>query len=39
MVEYGSHDELMQKGGAYAEIFEIQAQYYKEGKDYAEITD
>lgn len=39
MVEYGPHDELMQKGGAYAEIFEIQAQYYKEGRDYAEIAD
>ncbi|MCM1308280.1 MAG: ABC transporter ATP-binding protein/permease [Butyrivibrio sp.] len=38
MVEYGSHEELMHKGGEYAEIFEIQAQYYKEGMDYAEAA-
>lgn len=38
MIEYGTHEELLQKGGAYAEMFEIQAQYYKEGKDYAEIA-
>lgn len=36
MVEYGSHEELISRSGAYAEIFEIQAQYYKEGRDYAE---
>ena len=28
MVEYGTHEELIKKGGAYAEIFEVQAQYY-----------
>lgn len=39
MVEYGSHEELMNRNGIYAEIFEIQAQYYKEGKDYAEAAD
>lgn len=33
MVEYGTHEELLTKKGAYAEMFEIQAQYYKEGKD------
>lgn len=39
MVEYGSHEELISRSGAYAEIFEIQAQYYKEGKDYAESAE
>lgn len=39
MVEYGTHDELIAKKGAYAEMFEIQAQYYKEGKDYAEAAE
>lgn len=30
LIEYGTHDELLRAGGAYAEMFEIQAQYYKE---------
>ena len=30
MVEYGTHAELMEKAGAYAEMFRIQAQYYIE---------
>ena len=30
MIEYGTHDELLAKNGAYAEMFEIQAQYYKD---------
>lgn len=28
MVEYGSHDSLINQNGAYAEMFKIQAQYY-----------
>ncbi len=30
MVEYGQHEELLSKNGAYAEMFAIQAQYYKD---------
>ena len=30
IVECGSHDELMAKGGKYKEMFDIQAQYYRE---------
>lgn len=31
VVEEGTHDELMQKGGKYAYMFRIQSQYYEEG--------
>ncbi len=30
MIEYGSHEELMQKKGEYAQMFEIQARYYQD---------
>ena len=30
MAEYGTHDELMARGGEYARLFEVQAQYYRE---------
>ena len=33
MVEYGTHESLMARGGAYAEMFRLQAQYYVEGKE------
>lgn len=34
IVEEGTHDTLMQQGGRYANMFRVQSQYYKEGKDY-----
>lgn len=34
LIEYGTHEELLNKKGAYADMFEIQAQYYKkEGEE------
>ena len=30
LIEYGTHSELMDKKGKYAEMFAMQAQYYKE---------
>lgn len=30
LAEYGNHEELLQKKGKYAQLFEVQAQYYKE---------
>lgn len=32
IIEFGTHDELMEKGGAYADMFEVQAQYYQENE-------
>lgn len=37
MAEYGTHDELLQKNGAYAEMFRIQAQYYVDDPE-SEVT-
>jgi ATP-binding cassette subfamily B protein len=31
ITESGTHDQLMAKNGKYAELFEIQSKYYKEG--------
>ena len=36
MIEYGTHEELLEKNGAYAEIFRVQAQYYEEQEDGAD---
>lgn len=33
LAEYGSHEELMEKGGEYAHMFEVQAQYYQEEQE------
>lgn len=32
LVEYGTHDSLLEKDGAYAQMFRVQAQYYIEGE-------
>lgn len=31
IIEEGTHQELMERGGRYAELFEIQSKYYREG--------
>ena len=33
LIEYGTHEELLKMKGRYSEIFEVQAQYYKENKE------
>lgn len=33
ILETGTHEELMRAGGVYAEMFEIQSSYYREGAD------
>lgn len=33
IIERGSHEELLKRQGAYAEMFEIQSHYYKEGAE------
>lgn len=30
MIEYGTHEELLAKEGAYTELFQVQARYYKD---------
>lgn len=32
IMEEGTHEELISKGGRYAELFEMQSKYYKEGE-------
>jgi ATP-binding cassette subfamily B protein len=33
IVEQGTHEELIEKGGKYAEVYDIQSHYYKENND------
>ena len=39
IVEEGSHEQLMEKGGKYREIFDIQSHYYKEETSEKEAKD
>ncbi len=34
VTEEGTHRELLEKGGGYAELFEVQARYYQEGREF-----
>lgn len=34
IAEEGTHEALLQKGGAYAKLFDVQARYYQEGRDF-----
>ena len=34
IVEEGTHWELLEKGGAYAKLYEVQSRYYQEGADF-----
>lgn len=36
IAEEGTHDSLMKKKGKYADLFDIQSKYYKEGSDFNE---
>lgn len=37
IVEEGSHDALMEKGGSYAKLFTLQARYYQKKREEEEI--
>ena len=39
IVECGTHDELMELEGQYANMFQVQSKYYKEGKDGEAVND
>lgn len=38
LVEYGTHQNLLERDGAYAEMFRVQAQYYVEDKAEQEVA-
>ena len=39
LIEYGTHESLMQKGGEYANMFQVQSQYYlEEGENVQEVA-
>ena len=38
IIEEGTHNDLLQRGGAYAKLFTVQARYYQEGDVSHEAT-
>ena len=34
VLEEGTHEQLWQKGGRYAELYEVQSRYYQEGREF-----
>ena len=34
ILEEGTHEELLNLDGAYAELFEVQSRYYQEGREF-----
>lgn len=34
IAEEGSHDDLLNLGGEYAKLFEVQSRYYREGREF-----
>ena len=33
IIEEGTHEELLARGGEYAKLYEVQSKYYREGAD------